>query len=195
MFWRVFSNVPKSCFGRFNKGVWGPFQGSFKMDLLVFQRCYKGVLLYDRVWWVFEKCLTFSFFFCVRCAVIVFLIHFRVKRERLNILEAFLSNSTPTCRPNSTLVGWSRIWLCFPMSQEEEQQQQQPSLASTRRDGPTCLILGGFPVCVWRMSGRCLEGVWRMFFGCLKGIHGASEWCVWCLVSRCIWKANQHWSS
>ena len=26
----------------------------------------------------------------------------------------FLSNSTLTCRPNSTLVGLSRSWLCFP---------------------------------------------------------------------------------
>ena len=29
-------------------------------------------------------------------------------------LFLFLSNFTPICKPNSTLVGWSRSWLCFP---------------------------------------------------------------------------------
>ena len=115
---RCFEGYFQMCLNAALEGLTRVSEVHFKVVSRWIYWFFKDVLLYDRVWGVFEKCLTFSFFFCVRCAVIVFLIHFRVKRERLNILEAFLSNSTPTCRPNSTLVGWSRIWLCFPMSQE-----------------------------------------------------------------------------
>ena len=35
-----------------------------------------------------------------------------------------LSNSTPTCKPNSTSVCWSMSWLCFPT---EGRKEEQPS--------------------------------------------------------------------
>ena len=35
----------------------------------------------------------------------------------------FLSNSTPTCKPNSTSVGWRRSWLCFPTEEEGRKKE------------------------------------------------------------------------
>ena len=68
-------------------------------------------------------------------------------------------------------------------------------LASTRRNGPTCLNFSDIPVGVWKLSqvsGRCLElsegclelyegcleDVWTVFSGCIVIIYGVSKWCV-----------------
>ena len=87
-------------------------------------------------------------------------------------LGNLLSNSTPTCKPNSTSVDWSRSWLCFPKEEEgkKKKKKNNPHLASNRRNDPTCLNFGDCLVGVWRVSGNCLEGVWRVSGRCLKGV-------------------------
>ena len=94
-----------------------------------------------------------------------------------------LSNSTPTRKPNLTLVGLSRSWLCFPMSQQE-QQEQEPS-HFIRLEGPMCLVG------VWKVPNRCLEGirigsgVW-MSWGCLEGVWRVPGRCLENVFGRCL---------
>ena len=88
-------------------------------------------------------------------------------------LAGILSNSSPTCRPNSTSVGLSsRSWLCFPTGRkkEEEEGRKNPHLASGRRNDPTCLNFGDCLVGVRKVFGNCLEGVWWLSRGWLNPI-------------------------
>ena len=71
------------------------------------------------------------------------LAHMFVRQEE-GLRFDFLSNSTPTFRPNSTLVGWSRSLLCFPLSQQQEQEQPSPNFYQKERA---------------YICGRCLEDV------------------------------------
>ena len=82
----------------------------------------------------------------------------------------FLSNSTLTCKPNSTSVSLSRSWLCFPTEEEEQEEGRNPHLASTTRNDPTCLNFADCLVGVLRVLGNCLEGVWQVSDRCLKGV-------------------------
>ena len=92
------------------------------------------------------------------------------------ITKSFMSNSTPTCRPNSTLVGWNRSWLCFPMSQEQQEQQEKQPSPSFDQKGRAHMS-GRCPIGVEYLSGRyqdCvwfLEGVWKISARCLEGIR------------------------
>ena len=56
---------------------------------------------------------------------------------------------------------------------------QNPHLTSARRNGSTCLRLGGSPLDVFSVG--CLEFVWRVSGLCLKGIYGLSKLCEGCL--------------
>ena len=78
-----------------------------------------------------------------------------------------LSNSTPTCKPNSTSVGSRRSWLCFPMEEEGK-----------RRNAPSCLIFGDF-----------LVGVWRVSMGCLNGNLVSQDW--WCQDRSSHYRSSQ----
>ena len=81
-------------------------------------------------------------------------------------MKKFLSYSTPTCKPNSTSVGLSRSWLCFPTEEgrrkKKEGRKKNPHLTFSRWIDPTCLNFGDCIVGVWRVSVNCLEGVWRL---------------------------------
>ena len=75
--------------------------------------------------------------------------------------------------PNSTSVGWSRSWLCFPTGRKEEGRKEgrkegrnNPHLAFSRRNDPTCLIFSDCLVGVWRVHVNCLESVWRVSGRC-----------------------------
>ena len=46
-----------------------------------------------------------------------------------------LSNSTPTCKPNSTSVGVSRSWFCFPKEGRKKKKEPSPSYL-----GQTCFF-------------------------------------------------------
>ena len=86
-----------------------------------------------------------------------------------------LSNSTPTW--NSTLTNLKKlrlvrvgVGLCFHMSRkktpstlQESLVHNNPHLASSRRNGTTCL-----------KSGECLV----VSSGCLEGVSGVSERCL-----------------
>ena len=91
-----------------------------------------------------------------------------------------LSNSSPTCKPNSTLVGLSRSWLCFPTEgrRRKEEEGRNHHLAFRRRIEPTCLNFGDCLEGVWRVYGNCLEGVWRVSGGCLMGFWWMSGGCL-----------------
>ena len=55
--------------------------------------------------------------------------------HRLNCQTPFRLES-----PNSTSVGRSRSWLCFPTEEEEGREgRKNPHLAFSRRNDPTCL--------------------------------------------------------
>ena len=43
----------------------------------------------------------------------------------------FLSNSTPTCKPNSTSVGLSRSWLCFPTEGRRKKKNKEGRITHT----------------------------------------------------------------
>ena len=117
-----------------------------------------------------------------------------------------LSNSTPTCKPISTSVGWRRSWLCFPTGRKRE-GRKNPHLASRSWNGPRCLNFGDCLAGVWKVFGSCLEGVWQVSVDCLEGVLWVSGMCregvlsvsggylgdVWmvCGVLRCIWRASQ----
>ena len=106
-----------------------------------------------------------------------------------------LSNSTPTCRPNLTLVGLSMSWLCFPLSQEGR-RRKSPHLVSIKGNDPTCLKFGGCLKVVLSVSWGCLEGVRRVSElyqeGCWIVSAGCLEMCKWCL--DCVWRASHDWS-
>ena len=76
-----------------------------------------------------------------------------------------LSNST--CKTNSTSVGLSRSWLCFPTGRKEgrRRRRKNPHLTSSRRNDPTYLNFGwlycGLLAGVLKLSGGCLKGVWE----------------------------------
>ena len=93
-------------------------------------------------------------------------------------LGNLLSNSTPTCKPNSTSVDWSRSWLCFPAEEEEGRRKSNPHLAFNRGNGPICLDFGDCLLGVWRVFGNCLEGVWQVSVGCLIGVLRVSGRCL-----------------
>ena len=58
-----------------------------------------------------------------------------------------LANSTRTCKPNSTSIGWSRSCFFFPIEgRRKEGRRNNPHLASSRRNDPTCLNFGDFLV-------------------------------------------------
>ena len=64
------------------------------------------------------------------------------------------SNSTPTCKPNTTLFSHGR--------RKKKEGRKNPHLACSRSNDPTCLKLVDCLVGVWRVYGKCLEGVWHM---------------------------------
>ena len=137
----------------------------------------------------------------------------------------FCQNHTPTCKPNSTSVGLSRNWLCFPTEEEGKcRQKEEPSPSFYQKDWSYMSELWWLSwqclVCVWRVngnflegvwwvsfgyldgvlkvSGRCLEGVWRVFMGCLNGNLVSLDW--WCQdrLSQdmsSLDRASQDWSS
>ena len=92
----------------------------------------------------------------------------------------FLSNSTPTCKPNSTSVVLSRSWLCFPTEEGRRKKEEgsNPHLAFSRGNDSTCLIFGECLVGVWRVYGNCLESIWWVSGGCLAGVLWLSGGCL-----------------
>ena len=86
-----------------------------------------------------------------------------------------------------------KIYLYLYNFTPKLQERRRENLASTRKNGPTCLKFVGIPVGVWklselwresavcRVSERCLEAVCRVFSGCLEGIYGAYKRCLGCL--------------
>ena len=65
--------------------------------------------------------------------------------------------------------------------EEEEEEGRGNNLVFARRNCLKCLKLGGLPVGVWRVSGRCRLGVCRMSGWCLEGIYGMFILYVGCL--------------
>ena len=102
-----------------------------------------------------------------------------------------LSNSTPTCKPNSTSVGLSRSWLCFPTEEEEQEEgRNNPHLASSRRNAPTCGC--GCPVGVRRVSNV----VGTMSWWCLDSVRLPYFFYPWLSTKRTIVSTSSlHWES
>ena len=124
---------------------------------------------------------------------------FQAYSEQIKVSQ--LSNSTPTSKPNSTSVGLSRSWLCFP---KEEEGRTNPHLAFSRRNVPSFLgtvlwvsggcmeIVWSVLVGVWQVSFGCLEGVVRVSGRCLKGVWGKSMGCLnGILVSQDCWSQDR----
>ena len=64
-------------------------------------------------------------------------------------------------------VGVDFVFACH---KEEEGGGRNTHLASTGRNGHTCLKFGGCLVGVLRVSGGCMEGVWMVPGWCLEGV-------------------------
>ena len=85
-----------------------------------------------------------------------------------------LSNSTPTCRPNSTLVCWSRSWLCSPFV----------TTRTTRKTTTHNKILSE-----WKDLHGCLKGFyevsthvdwsWHCFTRITSKVLKLHDWCLW----------------
>jgi len=82
---------------------------------------------------------------------------------------------TPTCKPNSASVGWSRSWLCFPTEEEEEPSPREGMTLDVWTLLAVLWVSGGCLDIVWRVSGRCLTGVWRVSGGWLKDVWKVPE--------------------
>ena len=48
----------------------------------------------------------------------------RTQHQQTTLYLLVLSNSTPTCKPNSTSVGLSWSWLCFPMEEGRRNKEE-----------------------------------------------------------------------
>ena len=118
------------------------------------------------------------------------MLHLIINSDSITLTNMQLSNSTPTCKQNSTSVGWRRSWLCFPTGRKKkegrrrkEEGRSNPHQAFSRRNDPTCQIFGDCLVGVWRVSGNCLEGVWWVSGRCLEGVLWLSGGCL-----NAVWK-------
>ena len=108
------------------------------------------------------------------------------KNANLSLESLFYQTPLQSCRPNSTSVGWTRIWLCFPPKRRwKKNGRKEPTTIFYDKKWPyifrilwlSCWCLKGAcklsGVClsgVWRVSGGCLEGVWRVSGGCLRSV-------------------------
>ena len=84
-----------------------------------------------------------------------------------------LSISTLTCRPNSTSVGWSRSWLCFPFFHKKEKEGRRRT-----HNNLTFLKFCGCPVGIWRVFECCWKYVLRVSGWCPEGVCMISRGCV-----------------
>ena len=70
--------------------------------------------------------------------------------------DKYCQTPLQTCRPDQTLVGRSRSWLCFPLSQQQPQQEQEhpsPNVARRRQtsyDVARLLLMA--PIDPWQNS-------------------------------------------
>ena len=77
--------------------------------------------------------------------------------------------------------------------------RKNPHLASTRRNGPTCLKISNCPlvarmVCVegiLSLSGGCLDGVWIVSWGSLIGVHKKGQKGVLNMFSKACLKSKR----
>ena len=122
-----------------------------------------------------------SLFFMHICVCMDLTDFFLVARRYL------LSNSTPTCRPNSTLVGWSKELTLFSYGRrrrrkkKKEGMKEEPTPSFYQKECPCkselCWLSCGCLEGVWKLSGGCLEGVWKLSGGSLKVVWWVSGGC------------------
>ena len=76
------------------------------------------------------------------------------------------------------LVGVGVDFVFQRKKNKEGRKKKNPHLASSKRNGPTCLNFGDCLVGVWRVYGNCLAGVWWVSGGCLVGVWWVSGGCL-----------------
>ena len=78
-----------------------------------------------------------------------------------------LSNSTPTCKPNSASVWLEKKLTLFSHGRRRTRRRRKegrnnPHLASSRKNDPTCLNFGDSHVRVYWVFGNCLEDIRKL---------------------------------
>ena len=78
--------------------------------------------------------------------------------------QYFVKLHSELADPSELRLDGEEVYFVFPC------HNKNPHLASTRKDGPTCLKFVGIPLGVWKLSELCLVGVCRVSAGCLQGV-------------------------